>query len=168
MSNKSSTDNIFVQIVNKPARKLILKRVKNATDYFGYCAEAGYDDWRILISIKDALSEPMGMWMPENLRTPRTSLYTQGVEVPLDYKAEVPDGFEIIELKPCKMMVFQSQPFEDEKFIDAIQEMWTFLTTYNPEIYGFKWAEEDGPRFQFAPMGFRGYIEGRPVKLINH
>jgi AraC family transcriptional regulator len=38
---------------------------------------------------------------------------------------------------------------------------------YNPEIYGFCWADEDGPRFQLEPQGYRGYIEGRPVRAIN-
>jgi len=45
--------------------------------------------------------------------------------------------------------------------------MWEVMKTYNPELYGFRWADEDGPRFQLAPMGYRGYIEGRPVRLIQ-
>ena len=28
-------------------------------------------------------------------------------------------------------------------------------------------ADEDAPRFQLAPMGYRGYIEARPVKQLN-
>jgi hypothetical protein len=34
----------------------------------------------------------------------------------------------------------------------------------DPASYGFGWADEDGPRFQLAPMGYRGYIEARPVR----
>jgi AraC family transcriptional regulator len=41
------------------------------------------------------------------------------------------------------------------------------MKTYNPELYGFKWADEDGPRFQLEPLGYRGYIEGRPVRQLN-
>jgi hypothetical protein len=37
----------------------------------------------------------------------------------------------------------------------------------NPEIYGFKWADADGPRFQMEPQGYRGYIEGKPVREIT-
>jgi len=107
------------------------------------------------------------MWMPENLRKPGTSVYAQGVEVPVDYSGEVPEGFELIDLPPCKMMVFQGQPYDDEKFQDAIYELWEVMKTYNPEIYGFKWADEDGPKFQLAPMGYRGYIEARPVRQLN-
>ena len=107
------------------------------------------------------------MWLPENLRKPGTSVYAQGVEMPADYTGEVPDGYDIIDLKPCRMMVFQGPPFEDEKFGDAIGEMWELMKTYNPEIYGFAWADEDGPRFQLEPQGYRGYIEARPVKQLN-
>lgn len=158
---------VFVQVVDRPARKLILKRGIKATHYFEYCEEVGCDIWEILSGIKEAIYEPIGMWLPENLRRPGTSMYSQGVEVPLDYAGKEPEGFEIIELPSCKMMVFQGQPYEDEKFEEAISELWEVMKTYNPEIYGFRWADEDGPRFQLAPMGYRGYIEARPVREIN-
>lgn len=101
------------------------------------------------------------------MRKPGTSEYAQGVEVPVNYTGEIPEGFELIDLPPCKMMVFQGQPYEDEKFEEAIGELWEVMKTYNPEIYGFKWADEYGPRFQLAPMGYRGYIEARLVRQLN-
>lgn len=107
------------------------------------------------------------MWLPKSLRKPGTSEYAQGVEVPLNYTGTIPEGFEIIEFAPCKMMVFQGQPFEDEKFEEAISDIWEVMKNYNPELYGFKWADEDAPRFQLMPMGYRGYIEARPVRQIN-
>jgi hypothetical protein len=64
------------------------------------------------------------------------------------------------------MMVFQGPPFNDEQFEEAIGDLWDVMDSYDPEIYGFKWADEDGPRFQLAPMGYRGYIEARPVRAI--
>ncbi len=96
--------------MEKPARKLLLKRGIKAQHYFEYCEEVGCDVWGILCSVKDALNEPMGLWLPTNLIREGTSKYVQGVEVPLDYADGVPEGFEIIDLKPCKMMVFQGQP----------------------------------------------------------
>ena len=167
MCEKSNSNTVFVQVIERPERKLILKRGIKATHYFEYCEEVGCEVWDILSGIKDALYEPIGMWLPSNLRTPGTSEYAQGVEVPLDYSGEIPKGFEIIALKPCKMMIFQGQPYEDEKFGDAIDELWEVMKNYNPELYGFKWAEEDGPRFQLMPMGYRGYIEGKPVRQLN-
>lgn len=167
MSSKQNQNAVFVQVVDRPARKLILKRGIKATHYFEYCEEVGCDVWDVLSGIKEALYEPIGMWLPENMQKPGTSVYAQGVEVPADYSCEVPEGFEMIDLPPCKMMIFQGQPYEDDKFEQAISAIWDVIKTYNPEIYGFKWADEDAPRFQLTPMGYRGYIEGRPVKQIN-
>lgn len=65
------------------------------------------------------------------------------------------------------MMIFQGQPYDDEKFMDAIDEVWKQTKNYNPEIYGYEWADEASPKIQLAPMGYRGYIEGRPVRELN-
>jgi AraC family transcriptional regulator len=157
---------VFVQVVDRPQRNLILKRGVKATHYFEYCEEVGCEAWNTLANIKDALYEPQGMWLPKNLVTPGTSVYAQGVEVPMQYDGKVPEGFDLISLPPCKMMIFQGQPYDDEKFEDAISELWEIMKTYNPETYGFQWADEDGPRFQLEPLGYRGYIEGRPVRSI--
>lgn len=167
MSKDHNLRTVFVQVVERPARKVILKRGIKATHYFEYCEEVGCDVWDVLSRIKEASYEPIGMWLPENLREPNTSEYAQGVEVPLDYAGEVPDGYDMIELPPCKMMVFQGPPFEDAKFAEAISELWDVMKNYNPELYGFEWADEDGPRFQLTPMGYRGYIEARPVRNLN-
>ena len=162
MGNNIKT--VFVQVIDRPQRKVILKRGKKAEHYFEYCEEVGCDIWSTLSEIKDALYEPIGMWLPDSLKKPGTSTYVQGVEVAADYSGDVPEGYEVIDLPPCKMMVFQGQPFEDEKFETAIGELWETMKTYDPGIYGFEWADEDAPRFQLAPLGYRGYIEARPVR----
>ena len=167
MSANHNVNTVFVQVVDRPARKLILKRGVKAKNYFEYCEEAGCDVWNVLSGIKEALYEPIGMWLPDNLRKPGTSIYAQGVEMPAGFTGEIPVEYDLIDLKPCKMMVFQGQPFDDEKFSEAIFELWETMKKYNPEIYGFAWADEDGPRFQLAPMGYRGYIEARPVRQLN-
>lgn len=167
MSTKPNLNTVFVQAVDRPARKLIYRPGVKATHYFEYCEEVGCDVWDTLSKIKEALYEPIGMWIPENLRQPGTSEYAQGVEVPQSFKGSVPAGYELIDLPPCKMMIFQGPPFEDEKFSDAIGELWEVMKTYNPELYGFQWADQDGPRFQLEPVGYRGYIEARPVRPLN-
>jgi AraC family transcriptional regulator len=167
MPKKSNVNTVFVQVVDRPARKLILKRGVKADYYFAYCDEVGCEVWEVLTGVRDSLYEPIGMWLPENLRKPGTSVYAQGVEMPADYSGTVPEGFEIIDLAPCKMMVFQGQPYEDSNFMEAISDLWDVMKTYNPEIYGFAWADEDGPRFQLEPQGYRGYIEARPVRELN-
>lgn len=167
MADKKDINTIFVQVVDRPARKLILKRGIKAADYFEYCEEVGCEIWDILCGIKQAVYEPIGMWLPENMRKPGTSVYAQGVEVPMNYSDPLPVGFELISLPACKMMIFQGQPYDDALFEDAIGSLWESIRNYKPEIYGFRWAEEDGPRFQLAPQGYRGYIEGRPVRPLN-
>lgn len=160
---------VFVQVVDRPVRKLILKRGVKATHYYEYCDEVGCEVWEVLCGIKEALYEPIGMWMPDNLRKPDTSFYTQGVEVPADYAGEIPAGFELIDLPPCKMMVFQGPPYEEgePQMSQAGDLVRHAIDTYDPKIYGFEWADEDGPKFQLAPMGYRGYIGGRPVRQLN-
>lgn len=67
---------------------------------------------RAALELRDARKRVL----PEKLRTPETSEYVQGVEVPLDYAGPIPNGMEIIELEPCHMMVFQGPSFPDEEF----------------------------------------------------
>ena len=167
MSDIQKTSTIFVQVVDRPARKLIIKRGIQAEDYFAYCEEVGCEVWDILTGIKEAIYEPIGMWLPENLRRPGTSRYAQGVEVPPDFSGSIPEGFELVDLRACKMMIFQGQPYDDANFQEAIRSLWETIKNYKPEIYGFTWADEDGPRFQLAPQGYRGYIEGRPVRPLS-
>ncbi|HWI64530.1 MAG TPA: AraC family transcriptional regulator [Symbiobacteriaceae bacterium] len=164
MTEQTRTTTIFVQAVERPARKLILLRGQKATDYWGYCEEVGCDVWGTLTSVKGALNEPLGMWLPENLRTPGTSVYAQGVEMPADYAGPVPEGMEIIDLPSSKYMIFQGEPYDDEQMGQAIAQVWRAMENYKPELYGWEWADEMGPRFQLAPLGERGYIEGRPVR----
>ena len=166
MENKNR-NTVFVQVIQRPERKLILKRGIKAVEYFSYCEEVGCDIWGLLCSIKEALYEPIGMWLPDNLIKPGTSSYVQGVEVPTNYTGTVPQGLELISLPPCQMMVFQGPPFEDEHFDEAIADLSEAMDSYNPELYGFQWADEDAPKFQLEPQGYRGYIVARPVRQIN-
>ncbi len=158
---------VFVQVVERPKRKALVKRGVKAEGYFEYCEEVGCDVWGVLLSVKDALYEPVGMWLPPSMRKPNTSEYVQGVELPLDYSKPVPEGFELMELPPCKMMVFHGQPYDDEKFGDAIAAIWEAMEHYDPKLYGYVWADDDGPRIQLEPQGSRGYIEARPVRELN-
>jgi protein deglycase len=156
---------VFIQVVDRPARKLIVKRGIKSTHYFEYCDEVGCDVWEVLTGIKEAINEPMGLWLPDNLRNEGTSIYAQGVEVAADYSGNVPDGYDVIDLSPCKMMIFQGEPYDDESFPEAIGSLQETIRNFNPGLYGYKWADADGPRFQLEPLGHRGYIEGRPVRV---
>ncbi len=169
MPAKRKPNTYFVQVIDRPARKLILKRGIKAYHYFEYGNEVGWDVEPELKKIKGALHEPCGMWLPKSLRKPGTSEFVMGVEMPANYKGKIPAGFEIIDLKPCKMMVFQGPPFDnDPKYAQkAIMDLWAALEIYNPELYGYTWADEDGPRLQLSPQPSRGHIELLPVRKLK-
>lgn len=167
MSETTTTKSVFVQVIERPARKVLLKRGRNAADYFAYCEEVGCDVWSVLSSVKEAMYEPIGMWLPNHLILSGTSQYVQGVEVPLDYKNHIPEGYELIELPACKLMVFQGESYHDHDFMLAIDEVWKHIEKFDPTVYGYQWAPDAAPRFQLAPMGYRGYIEARPIMEIR-
>lgn len=170
---ETKTTVIFTQIMERPARKLILQRSKNATDYFEYEEEVGCGEnnmsapWDVLCGIKEALYEPVGVWLPKNMRPEGTGIYAHGVEVPADYAGAVPQGFDVIDLAPCKFIVFQGESYGEDKFQEAIGLCMEQIEKFNPEVYGYKYAEELGPKMQLAPEGWRGYIELRPVLEIG-
>lgn len=166
------TKAVFFQIINGPARKLILKWSENATDYISYveefgCGESNYSKpWDTLTKIEGALYEPVAVWLPERLTKENCGPYAHGVEMPLEYEGEVPEGFDIIELPACTYFKFQGEPFEDENNKEAIEETIEFLDRFKPEVHGYRYAPEVGPRMQVQPQGWRGYIELRPVEKL--
>ena len=161
----SEVKNVFVQAIEKPERKVIIKRGKEATEYFKYCEEVGCDVWGLLCSMKSISGEPVCLWLPKKHIIAGTSEYVQGVEVAADYSGEIPEGFDIIELPKCKYIMFQGEPFEEENFCEAIQQVCDAIKKYNPEVTGYEW-DDSNPRIQLEPIGTRGYIELYPVKSI--
>ncbi len=157
--------NVFVQVVEKPARKVIIKRGVTATEYFTYCEEVGCDVWGLLLSIKSISNEPVCLWLPKSYIKEGTSEYVQGVEVATDYDGVVPNGFDVIELPKAKYLMFNGEPFADEDFEAAIDEIWEAERKYNPSLIGYTWDDEN-PRIQLEPLGERGYIELVAVKEI--
>ncbi len=150
--------NVFVQVVEKPARKVIIKRGKTATHYWTYCEEVGCDVWGLLTSIQSISGEPVCLWLPRTHIRPGTSEYVQGVEVGMDYAGEIPEGFEVIELPQAKYLMFQGEPFEEEDFAEAISQVQQAIRRYQPSVIGCEW-DDSNPRIQLEPIGARGYIE---------
>lgn len=165
MRDMSEIRNVFIQAIEKPARKVIIKRGKKATEYMSYCEEVGCDVWGLLKSIKSISGEPVCLWLPKHLRKPAANEYVQGAEVEADYDGIIPDGFEIIELPAATYLLFRGEPFAEENYVEAINEIWNAEKKYNPEFIGFEWDDKN-PRVQLEPIGERGYIELVPVKRI--
>ena len=162
-SNMGEIRNVFIQVIEKPARKVIIKRGIKASEYFSYCEEVGCDVWGLLTSIKSISGEPVCLWLPEHLRKPVTNEYVQGVEVETDYQGIIPEGFEIIDLPAATYLMFRGEPFEQEDYAAAINEIWDAEKKYNPDFIGYEW-DDMNPRIQLQPIGERGYIELVPVK----
>ena len=157
---------VFIQLVEKPERKVILKRGKTAKHYFEYCEEVGCDVWGLLCSIKSIGGEPVCLWLSSEYVLPGTSEYVQGVEVATDDSVKIPDGFDVIELPKCKYLMFRGEPFAEEDFEEAITEVLSAIETYDPTLLGYAW-DKANPRIQLEPIGTRGYIELLPVKDIG-
>ena len=163
VSDMSDTRTVFIQIVEKPARKVIIKRGIKANEYWSYCKEVGCDVWGLLTSIKSISGEPVCLWLPEHLRKPVSNEYVQGVEVEQDYKGSIPEGFDVIDLPAATYLLFRGEAFEEEAYESAIGEIWDAEKKYDPAFIGYEWDDKN-PRIQLEPRGERGYIELVPVK----
>ena len=161
------TKTVFVQVVERPARELILKRGIEAADYFAYCEEVGCDIWGLLSSIKSICDEPVGLWLPAAMRKPGTSEYVQGVEVATDYAGEIPEGLDVMDLPAAQYLMFKGEPFAEEDYCLAIEEIWAAIKTYDPATIGYAW-DRSNPRIQLEPLGERGYIELHPIKALEN
>ena len=158
-----TTSNIFIQVIHKTQRKIILKRGIKAEDYFSYCEEVGCDVWGTLLSMDSLCGEPVCLWLPEQYRKPNTSTYVQGVEAEPDYDGPVPVGFDIITLPETDYLMFQGEPFAQEDYCGAIVSVQQAMAQYDPSVIGYIW-DDSNPRIQLEPRGARGYIEMRAIK----
>lgn len=155
--------NVFIQIVEKPAHKAVIKRGEKASDYWEYCEEVGCDVWGILTSMKSLCKEPVCLWLPKQYQPVNTSVYVQGVEVAEDFDGAIPEGFAVIDLPKATYLMFQGEPYAEEDYCDAISQVQTSMERYDPTIIGYVW-DESNPRIQLEPIGTRGYIELKAVK----
>ncbi len=157
--------NVFVQVIRKPERKVIIKRGIKADEYWDYCQEVGCDVWGTLTSMDSLCGEPVCLWLPDKYILPNTSKYVQGVEVDVNYEGVIPEGFDIITLPACEYLMFQGEPFAEEDFEEAIMAVQASMNKYNPSIIGYE-KDTTNPRIQLEPRGERGYIEMIAVKAI--
>ena len=85
------------------------------------------------------------------------------MEVPADYAGTVPEGLDVIALPAATYLRFQGEPFAEEDYCTAIQEIWEAIASYDPKNVGYAW-DGANPRIQLEPRGERGYIELVAVK----
>ena len=66
-----------------------------------------------------------------------------------------------------RMQEYIMAHYQEYAFEDAFGTVWEAIEKYDPKLYGWEWAPEAGLRFQLAPVGVRGYIEGVPVRELR-
>jgi len=158
---------VTAQIVERQARKLILLRSQKATDYFSYCEENGCDWEGMLNSVPEKLDVAAILELPRHLIMGGTSAIAAGIEVPADYSKPLPAGYEMLELPPCSMLYFRGMPFENEDdFCKAIDIVFKAIENYKPELYGYGFAEEVAPKFNFGASAEMGAKMAVPVKVL--
>ncbi|MGN0668096.1 MAG: helix-turn-helix domain-containing protein [Angelakisella sp.] len=157
--------NVFIQVIEKLERRVIIKRGKTAKEYWSYCQEVGCDVWGILTSMKSLCGEPVCLWLPEKYREQGTSEYVQGVETAIHDTSVIPDGFDVITLPAAKYLMFQGEPFEEENYCQAIETVQASMQKYDPSVIGYAW-DNSNPRIQLEPRGERGYIELKAIQPI--
>lgn len=167
MQENKFTKFVTVTAVQRPKRKLILLRSVNATDYFSYCEETGCDWEGIFNSVSEKFDAPALLTLPKNCVRAGTGCIASGVEVPFEYGKTLPEGYEIIDLPPCTMLYFQGSPYEDENdFGMAIESLWEIMEAYDPTQYGFRYAPELAPYFNFGADCKTGAKMALPVEAI--
>lgn len=157
-----------VTAVSRPKRKLMLLRSEKATDYWSFCEEKGCGWTGLLNSIPEKLDLSGLVELPKHLVKPGTSAVGAGVELPGDYDAKkVPQGYELLELEPCEMLVFQTEPYEDEQaFCEAIDAAQEAAGRYDPKAYGFEYAFDAAPKFNYGADTWMGAKIAVPVRRV--
>ncbi len=59
--------------------------------------------------------------------------------------------------------MFQGEPFEEENYREAIEQVWKSIKKYNPSNISYAW-DDSNPRIHPEPIGTRDYIELLPIK----
>lgn len=154
-----------VMPVERPKRKLIILRSKNAHGYWEFCEEKGCEWEGILNSIPEKMDFAAILELPAVLVKEGTSKTAAGIEVPMEYDKELPEGYEIVELEAGTMLYFKSEQFGDEKdFGSAIECVMKSHERYNPKEFGYEYDCENAPVFNFGASLEMGAKIAFPVK----
>ncbi len=154
--------------VNRPKRKLIYLTSKSATDYLSYCEEVGCDWEGLLNSIHEKFDTAALIDLPDFLQEEGISKIATGVEVPIDYRKTLPEGYRVAELPECVMLYFQSQPYENpDDFGKYIGLVFKAIENYNLERYGYRSATSIAPTLNLGAEPELGARIAIPVERIE-
>lgn len=167
MRNEKVSSTVTVTAVERPARKLIFKRVIHGTDYLTMCEEVGCDWEGFYNSIPEKFDTAAGGKLPGFLIAPDTDGHGFFVEVPLDYNKPVPQGYEIAELPPATYLYFCGLPFENhDDFPIAIGFVNEAIEGYPFEKYGWE-ISDNAPYLGMGAEPETGARTAVPVRKIK-
>ena len=154
--------------VNRPKRKLIYLTSKSATDYLSYCEEVGCDWEGLLNSIREKFDTAALIELTDFLQEEGISKIAAGVEVPMDYRKPLPEGYRVAELPECVMLYFQSQPYDNpDDFGKYIAQVFKAIEYYDFERYGYKYATSIAPTLNLGAEPELGARIAIPVERIG-
>lgn len=158
----------MVTPVQRPKRKLIFLRSKEgAKSYWNFCQEMSCEWEGLLNSNQEKFDTAAFMMLPESLGKEGQALAAAGIEVPIWYDGEIPEGYEVAELEPCDMLYFQSQKYEKEdEFVTYMKAVEKAMEEYDYEAYGFKRDETIAPTFNFGADAKHGAKMALPVRRV--
>lgn len=164
---ENSTSLVMVTLVQRPQRKLMFLRSKKAHDYWTYCEEVGCDWEGLFNSVDDKFDTAALLELPSFLQKEGYSAIASGIEIPFDYHRKCPENCEIVDLDACELLYFQSEPFNSEEdYGIAIGHVFQAISKYNPNQYGFEFAFELAPKFNFGAQAAKGAKQALPIKRI--
>ena len=156
---------VTVTAIDRPMRKLLLLRSKSAVDYMSYCEEMGCEWENIMNGTECRYDDAAIVTLPSNMVVSQTSKIASGIEVPVDFSLDVPEGYEVIDLPPCTMLYFRGSPYSSEEdFCEAIEIVFDALDSYDPEMFGWKFDHESAPSFNYGASSKKGARIAVPVR----
>lgn len=161
----------MVTLVSRPKRKLIFLRSKEGKSdgcgYWSFCQEMGCEWEGLLNSNPEKFDTAAFMMLPDNLGKEGQALAAAGIEVPLEYDGEIPEGYEVTELEACDMLYFQSQKYEKEdEFVTYLKAVEKAVEEYDYEAYGFRRNDNIAPVFNFGADKEHGAKMAVPVMRV--
>lgn len=161
----------MVTAVSRPRRKLIFLRSKTGRSdecgYWSFCQEMGCEWEGLLNSMPQKFDTAAFLMLPASLAEEEQSLAAAGIEVPLEYDGEIPEGYEVAELDACEMLYFQTQKYESEEdFVTYLTAVGKAMMQYDYETYGFARDDSLAPVFNFGAYAQYGAKMAVPVRRV--